>query len=51
MTGSGSWNQVQPRLLCAAPAATRASAHEWSEAAGRVLALKRRLGLRAPVAR
>lgn len=47
MTGSGSWNQVQPRLLGRArrDPAFRAKVRR---AAGRVLALKRRLGLRTP---
>jgi beta-N-acetylhexosaminidase len=46
MTGSGSFNQVQPRLLARArrdPAFRR----QVTRAADRVLALKRRLGLRA----
>jgi beta-N-acetylhexosaminidase len=46
MTGSGSWNLVYPRLLRAARRSPtfRARIHE---SAARVLALKRRLGLRA----
>ena len=47
MTGSGSFNQVQPRLLARARRDARFRARV-TEAAGRVLALKRRLGLRAP---
>ena len=47
MTGSGSFNQVQPRLLARARRDPRFRARV-TEAAGRVLALKRRLGLRAP---
>ncbi len=47
MTGSNSWNEIYPRLLHRARASTRFRARV-REAAGRVLALKRRLGLRAP---
>ena len=47
MTGSGSFNQVQPRLLARARRDPRFRARV-TEAAGRVLALKRRLGQRAP---
>ena len=47
MTGSGSFNQVQPRLLARARRDPRFRARV-TEAAERVLALKRRLGLRAP---
>jgi beta-N-acetylhexosaminidase len=50
MTGSGSWNQVFPALLLEArrsPAFRR----KVERAAGRVIALKRSLGLRAPAAR
>ena len=46
MTGSGSWNEVQPRLLRRARR-DRAFRARVGEAAGRVLALKRRLGLAA----
>lgn len=46
MTGSGSWNLVQPRLLRRARGDRRFRARVH-EAAARVLALKRRLGLRA----
>ncbi len=47
MTGSGSWNEVYPRLLARArrDPAFRARVRE---AAARVLALERSLGLRAP---
>lgn len=47
MTGSGSWNEVYPRLLrrARADAGFRARVRE---AAARVVALKRRLGLRPP---
>ena len=44
MTGSGSWNEVQPRLLRRARR-DRAFRARVGEAASRVLALKRRLGL------
>ncbi len=47
MTGSGSFNQVQPRLLARARRDPRFRARV-TQAAGRVLALKRRLGLAAP---
>ncbi len=47
MTGSGSFNQVQPRLLARARRDARFRARVTA-AAGRVLALKRRLGLAAP---
>lgn len=47
MTGSGSWKLVYPRLLRRARTDRRFRARV-REAAGRVLALKRRLGLRAP---
>lgn len=50
MTGSGSWNLIQPRLVRRARRDPRFRARV-EEAAGRVLALKRRLGLRAAVAR
>jgi beta-N-acetylhexosaminidase len=50
MTGSGSWNLVYPRLLRAARRSP-AFATRVRESAGRVLALKRRLGLRAAPAR
>ncbi len=48
MTGSGSWNEIQPRLLRRArtDAAFRAKVHR---AASRVIALKRRLGLTSQV--
>ncbi len=47
MTGSGSWNEIYPRLLrrARASAAFRARVRE---SAARVISLKRRLGLRAP---
>ena len=44
MTGSGSWNEVQPRLLARARRDPRFRARV-AQAASRVLALKRRLGL------
>jgi hypothetical protein len=47
MTGSGSWNQVQPRLMRRArrdPAFRR----RVERAAARVIALKRKLGLANP---
>ncbi len=44
MTGSGSWNEIQPRLLRRART-DRAFAARVRDAAARVLALKRRLGL------
>lgn len=47
MTGSGSWNEIQPHLLRRARASPRFRARV-REAAGRVLVLKRRLGLRVP---
>ena len=47
MTGSGSWNEVQPRLLRRARR-DRAFRARVGEAASRVLALKRRLGLASP---
>lgn len=47
MTGSGSWKLVYPRLLRRARA-DRGFRARVREAAGRVLALKRGLGLRAP---
>lgn len=46
MTGSGSWNEIYPRLLRRARASAGFRARV-REAAGRVIALKRRLGLRA----
>ena len=49
MTGSASWNEVFPRLLARArrsPGFRR----RVRDSAARVLALKRRLGLRAPAA-
>jgi beta-N-acetylhexosaminidase len=45
MTGSGSWREVYPRLLRRARA-SRAFRARVAESAGRVFALKRRLGLR-----
>ena len=48
MTGSGSWREIYPRLLRRARASARFRARV-REAAGRVIALKRRLGLRAPM--
>lgn len=48
MTGSGSWREVYPRLLRRARSSARFRARVH-EAAGRVIALKRRLGLRAPM--
>jgi beta-N-acetylhexosaminidase len=50
MTGSGSWNLVYPHLLRAARRSPRFRARV-RESAQRVLALKRRLGLRIPSAR
>ena len=47
MTGSASWNEVFPRLLRAAQASPEFR-RRIEESAARVLALKRRLGLRAP---
>ena len=47
MTGSGSWNEVYPWLVRRARASPRFRARV-REAAGRVVALKRRLGLREP---
>ncbi|CAA9580515.1 MAG: GH3 [uncultured Thermomicrobiales bacterium] len=47
MTGSGSWNEVHPHLLRRAQASPRLRARV-GEAAGRVLVLKRRLGLSVP---
>ena len=47
MTGSGSWNQIYPRLLRRARASPGFRARV-REAAGRVTSLKRRLGLWAP---
>jgi beta-N-acetylhexosaminidase len=47
MTGSGSWNEVQPRLLRRARTDPRFRARV-QEAAGRVVTLKRKLGLRPP---
>jgi beta-N-acetylhexosaminidase len=47
MTGSASWNEVFPRLLRRARA-DRAFRQRVRESAARVLALKRRLGLRLP---
>ncbi|HEX2232611.1 MAG TPA: glycoside hydrolase family 3 N-terminal domain-containing protein [Thermoleophilaceae bacterium] len=47
LTGSGSWNEVFPRLLERART-TPSFRERVAEAAGRVLALKRRLGLRPP---
>lgn len=47
MTGSGSWNLVYPRLLERARSDSGFRARV-EESAARVLALKRRLGLRAP---
>jgi beta-N-acetylhexosaminidase len=47
MTGSGSWNLVYPRLLERARSDPEFRARV-DESAARVLALKRRLGLRAP---
>ncbi len=47
MTGSGSWNLVHPHLLRRARGSAGFRARV-REAAGRVLALKRRLGLRVP---
>ena len=49
MTGSGSWNEIQPRILRRArtDAAFRARVQR---AAARVIALKRRLGLTSQVA-
>lgn len=47
MTGSGSWRLVYPRLLRRARSEAGFRARV-AEAAGRVLALKRRLGLQAP---
>ena len=47
MTGSGSWNEVYPRLLRRARASPRFR-ERVREAAARVLALKERLGLQAP---
>ncbi|HEV2724240.1 MAG TPA: glycoside hydrolase family 3 N-terminal domain-containing protein [Thermoleophilaceae bacterium] len=47
MTGSGSWNQVYPHLLRRARSSAGFRARV-REATGRVLALKRRLGLRVP---
>ncbi len=47
MTGSNSWNLIYPRLLQRARASAGFRARV-REAAGRVIALKRRLGLRAP---
>jgi beta-N-acetylhexosaminidase len=47
MTGSGSWNEIHPHLLRRARTSP-AFRRRVREAAGRVLALKRRLGLRVP---
>ena len=47
MTGSASWNEVFPRLLRTARTSP-AFRRRIDESAARVLALKRRLGLRAP---
>ena len=47
MTGSGSWKQIYPHLLRRARTSPAFRARV-REAAGRVLALKRRLGLRVP---
>lgn len=47
MTGSASWNEIHPHLLRRARASPRFRAR-IREAAGRVLVLKRRLGLRVP---
>lgn len=47
MTGSGSWNEVQPRLLRRARR-DRAFRGKVEAAAGRVVALKRKLGLASP---
>ncbi|CAN5166512.1 hypothetical protein BH20ACT20_BH20ACT20_05540 [soil metagenome] len=47
MTGSGSWNEVYPRLLRRARTSPRFRARV-RESAGRVLALKRKLRLRLP---
>jgi beta-N-acetylhexosaminidase len=47
MTGSGSWNLVYPSLLRQARRSP-AFRERVRESAARVLALKRRLGLRAP---
>ena len=47
MTGSASWNEVYPRLLRRARA-DRAFRARINESARRVLALKRRLGLKPP---
>jgi beta-N-acetylhexosaminidase len=46
MTGSGSWNEVFPRLLARARSSA-AFRRRIARSAGRVLDLKRRLGLRA----
>jgi beta-N-acetylhexosaminidase len=48
-TGSASWNEVFPRLLARARR-DQAFRRRVAEAAGRVLRLKRSLGLRAPAA-
>ena len=47
MTGSGSWNEIYPRLLFRARASAPFRARV-RQAATRVIALKRRLGLRTP---
>ena len=47
MTGSGSWREIYPQLLRRARSSAGFRARV-REAAGRVIALKRRLGLRAP---
>jgi beta-N-acetylhexosaminidase len=47
MTGSGSWNEVQPRLVARARR-DRTFRARVDESAGRVIALKRMLGLPAP---
>ena len=49
MTGSGSWREVHPHLLRRARS-SRAFRARVRAAAGRVIALKRRLGLRSPAA-
>jgi beta-N-acetylhexosaminidase len=50
MTGSGSWNQVFPALLAQARR-SRSFRRQVERSAGRVIALKRSLGLRLPAAR
>ncbi len=47
MTGSGSWSEVYPRLLRRARR-DRVFAARVRESAARVMALKRKLGLRVP---